>query len=108
MSMFEVPQMSQEASGESDEGLENSFDQEKTERESMVEAMSLIKERGFDEMDSFEQVSSIINLMEELAEDNDNRHVVEALARMTSIIEADNKSHLKKEAYPEAAAALGR
>ncbi|MCA9365414.1 hypothetical protein KC723_00835, partial [Candidatus Kaiserbacteria bacterium] len=68
----------------------------------------IFKDRGLDEMHGFEQASALVNIMEELSEDNDNRHVVEALARMTSIIEADNKAHIKKTTYPAVAEALGR
>lgn len=89
--------------------VEREYNQEAVEQEAMKEAERIFYDRGLDEMSGFEQASALINIMEELAEEgNQNRHVVEALARMTSIVEADNKSHEKKVAYPAAAQALGR
>lgn len=89
--------------------LELVYDRDVVEKEAQAEAEKLFYERGLDEMSGFEQASSLINLMEELAEQgNENRHIVEALAQMTKIVEEDNQSHVTKTTHPKAAAALGR
>lgn len=94
------------------EALQNSergYNRELVEQEAMEQAKKIFVERGLDKMSGFEQASSLVNIMQELADEgNHNRHVVEVLAQMTTIIEADNRAHVQKTIHPAAAAALNR
>ena len=64
------------------EGEPKVYDRERVAQEAMAEARELIAARGLDELEEYEYTTSVINLMKELADDNANRHVVEALARI--------------------------
>lgn len=61
------------------------YDRERVAAQALVEARQLIEARGFNELSAPERHASIINLMEELAADNANRHKVEALAAMLKL-----------------------
>lgn len=97
------------AYNEDSETLERGYDKEAVESAAMAEAEKIFHERGLHEVGGYEQAVMLVHIMEELAEQgNENRHVVEALARMAVIVEADNRAHEVKTTHSMAAAALGR
>lgn len=59
---------------------------------------------GYEDMSSVEKVDALVSLMETLAEDNANRHVVEVLAKRARALEL----YQEIEAQQEELAQLGR
>ena len=84
---------------------EKPYDREAVAEEAMETAKSLLEENISPELQGVERFDAMIVYMETLAQENENRHVVEAIARVLKIMKADHEAYVAREDYPKAAEA---
>jgi hypothetical protein len=80
--------------------VEIGYDREAIVTASALEAKRLIEESINSSLSMSEWKEAVISLMNKLAEDNTNRHVVEAMAQIITIKEAKSRLQLLNERYP--------
>lgn len=81
------------------------YDREAVAKEAMHQARELVHERGFEELKGNERFDAVVALMKELAKNNSNRHVVEALAQILTVEKADHDAWITSERYAQVKAA---
>lgn len=85
-------------------GNEQPYDREAIASEAMERARGLMAERGINDIYGNERFEAMQDLMLELASDNANRHVVEALAQILTVDRAAHDYHIATEQFPRAVA----
>jgi hypothetical protein len=87
------------------EVAEKSYDSEDVSFEAMKQAKTLI-ETTVGGKQGVERHDAVVKLMESMSPQNENRHVVHAMAEMLTVMKGQHELHVVKEKYPLATQAV--